>query len=117
MQLIAAKSKLRSNATTPFPDTTPVKKHKKSKKRKRNNTQRSPLPKFGDMTPASVVIRDSDSDRTYNSSSNESEPHPSNNGQTLRSNTISNLKQQILQSNKKLNHQRQSRSEIPKSIK
>merc|ERR1712228_355536 len=83
---------------------------KKNKRRRRNNTQQSPLPNIGDMTPQSVVIRDSESE--YISSSNESEPHPSNNGQTFRSNAISNIKASIIQ-----NQHRQSRTQTPKSIK
>merc|ERR1712154_22603 len=86
MKLIAAKQKLRKKQNknnkdnTSFPDTEQIqKKMKKKREKRRHNTQRSPLPnmKYGDITPASVIIKGSDSDNDTYNSSDDSEPRPS----------------------------------------
>jgi len=149
MKLIAAKQKLRKKQNknnkdhTSFPDTEQIqKKMKKKREKRRHNTQRSPLPnmKYGDITPASVIIKGSDSDNDTYNSSDDSEPRPSlshrgsekieqqNDAKNAsRANTMTNIKSMINNKNnmilnnnnndvnpKHFEH-RHSRSEVPKS--
>eukprot|EP01083_Nonionella_stella_P124361 375471_1 len=150
MQLIAAKNKLNQTKNkSQFPDTQAIKQNKSKRKRKirkrHNNTSQSPLPQMGqigDMTPSSVVIKQSDSDDTYDDESDSDdppEPHASRGSQrvfdandnkkllmndghnkVLRAGTMTNIAKLMNQSKSQQKpsqpQHRHSRSELPKSF-